>query len=156
MLRVRRPYWMHRWKSEEEKDNNTDGDEDGDVIVWERPRSNVTIDRNDEKWVEAECLFRFKRWAPGYLVNLDDRECVGHIIKADAHDVTVNWFCHSTKKNVTETFSRGDEAISPCWSHIIHVLENGHASCVDLECDEEKVDVDGNLLEKVMYHHVCR
>lgn len=148
--------WFRRQLSAEEKENDPLGLEETRPIT--RPRSNSRWQVNGEEWVEAESFIRFQRWTAGYeiLVKRNNRDNWGHIVKSDNHRITVDWFCRHTKKVKRETFRRGNEFIEPLPEHIINIIENGLSGSVNYEYDEEKVDNEGNFLNKVMFRQTPR
>ena len=117
---------------------------------------------------EADEYIRMERWRTGYEVDIDDggrtlrpyvemrrggvTSGIGHIIECDSQTVTVQWTTYCGGFEGIKTFSRRDIRVRPLIYHIDNVITNGKNACFKYEYDEEKVDVNGNVICKVWFN----
>lgn len=122
------------------------------------------------RFSEVDEYIRMERWRNGYEVDVDDAghtlrpyvhpvrrgrggtSGIGHIIECDSQTITVQWTTYWGGLEGIKTFSRRDLRVRPRIFHIDNVIANGKEACFKYEYDEEKVDVNGNVICKVWFN----
>ena len=157
--------WDTKWFQGDEKANDPLSYDDYLEVIHNNPLRKKVLS-NDHRFNQAEHFIRRTRWRAGYEVKVRDdgtlgpsqgiragwASGIGHIVDCDRNFITVQWTTYLHGDDGIKRFSRTDPRVIPRGVHIQNIIANGRESCLKYEYDEEKVDVNGNVICNVLFN----